>query len=61
MLSLKTLIVASGLVAACAAALPAAAQYPDRPVKIIVPYATGASTGILARLIGTRWSQLGHQ
>lgn len=61
MYSLETLIVATGLVAACSAAFPAAAQYPDRPVKIIVPYATGASTDILARLIGTRWSQVAGQ
>lgn len=61
MFSLKTLTVTTGLVVACSAALPAAAQYPDRPVKIIVPYATGASTDILARLIGTRWSQIAGQ
>src|SRR5437660_4862362 len=54
--------------AAGAAALPAvsrlaaAQRYPTRPVRIIVGYAAGGSTDILARLIG-QWlsEQLGQQ
>ena len=61
---LKTL--ASGLVLLCSAAmLPAAAQspdYPDRPIKWIVPYPPGGTTDLLARLMGQWLTQrLGQQ
>ena len=36
--------------------------YPDRPVTLIVPYAVGGSSDVLARLIGERLSKsLGQQ
>src|SRR5437773_4163499 len=54
--------------AAGAAALPAVSRvawaqtYPARPVRIIVGYAAGAATDILARLLGQRLSdRLGQQ
>lgn len=61
---LKTL--ASGLVLLCSAAmLPAAAQssdYPNRPIKWIVPYPPGGTTDLLARLMGQWLTQrLGQQ
>jgi tripartite-type tricarboxylate transporter receptor subunit TctC len=37
-----------------AATAPAVAQYPDRIVKIIVPYPPGGTTDILARIIGAQ-------
>src|SRR5262245_37971702 len=36
----------------------AAEPYPDHPITLIVPYATGGSSDVLARLIGERMSKL---
>lgn len=38
-------------------ALAQSPSYPSKPIKIIVPYATGGATDILARTIGERLSQ----
>lgn len=35
-------------------ALPAQAEYPDRPIRLIVPYAAGGSLDITARLLAER-------
>lgn len=35
-----------------------AANYPDRPIKIIVPFAPGGSTDILARVIGQKLTEI---
>ncbi len=51
------------LLALLALAAPAAAQtFPDRPITMVVPYAAGGSSDILARLIGERLGRtLGQQ
>src|SRR5215469_10965043 len=47
---------------ALAGGAPAAEPYPDRPITLIVPYAAGGSSDVLARLIGERMSKsLGQQ
>src|SRR6476619_4524047 len=48
--------------ALCATALPAsAADYPDRAIKMIVPFAAGGGTDVLARIIAqnlnSKWGQ----
>ncbi|WP_256977553.1 tripartite tricarboxylate transporter substrate binding protein [Bordetella genomosp. 10] len=35
----------------------ASADYPERPIKLIVPYAPGGSADIVARMVGDEWAK----
>lgn len=58
-----TLRIAAALAAILAAAAPAAAQtYPAKPITMIVPFAAGGPTDIIARLVGEQMGRtLGQQ
>jgi tripartite-type tricarboxylate transporter receptor subunit TctC len=47
---------------ACAFATGAAAQYPDKPIRLIVPQAAGSATDTVARILGAELGkELGQQ
>lgn len=50
-------IVAAVLAANGVVAQPAADRYPEKPIKIIVPFAPGGSTDILARVLGQKMTE----
>lgn len=54
-LSALTLLLASGL---AAGAQPAAENYPQRPIRFIVPYAPGGATDIVGRIVGPKVTDL---
>lgn len=53
----KAIALACGIVAGAGASVARAADFPDRPIRVIVPFAPGGSTDIIARLVTTRMSQ----
>lgn len=59
---LRLLQAASGAALMLSAALASAQAYPSKPVKVVVPYATGGSTDTTARLVAQALTQkLGQQ
>jgi len=58
----RGLTTGAALFAAVTSIQPAvAAGYPDHPVKIVVPFAAGGPTDVMARLIGQKLSEKLHQ
>jgi tripartite-type tricarboxylate transporter receptor subunit TctC len=46
-----------GLLALAVLSAPAAAQYPNKPITVIVPFAAGGPTDVVARLVGQHMSR----
>jgi tripartite-type tricarboxylate transporter receptor subunit TctC len=54
--------ITSGLFALVALTAPAIAQYPNKPITVIVPFAAGGPTDVVTRLVGDHMSRtLGQQ
>lgn len=51
------LIITSGLFAYLMLNGPASAEYPNRPITFVVPFAAGGPTDVVARLVGERMSR----
>src|SRR5579872_143076 len=49
------------LAAACGSFAANAQSYPNRPVKVIVPYAPGGATDIVARIVGDEFQKVTGQ
>lgn len=58
---MKRIIIAALVVCGAVWSSGAAAQYPDKPVRILVPYAPGGIVDIAARLVGKQLSLAWHQ
>jgi tripartite-type tricarboxylate transporter receptor subunit TctC len=60
--TIRNLALCTALVAAFGIAPALAAGYPDHPVKVIVPFAAGGPTDVMARLLAQKLSEkLGQQ
>ncbi|MDR2155597.1 MAG: tripartite tricarboxylate transporter substrate binding protein, partial [Burkholderiaceae bacterium] len=52
--SRRALLLSLGALATGLAPVAHAAEYPDRPIRVIVPYAPGGATDVVARLMSQK-------
>ena len=50
-------LIAGSLLALSLQSAPAAAQYPNKPITVIVPFAAGGPTDVVTRLVGDHMSR----
>ena len=53
----KHCLTVGGLLALALVSTPAAAQYPNKPITVIVPFAAGGPTDVVTRLVGEHMSR----
>src|SRR5262249_34942308 len=56
-MALMCRLIAGSLLALSLQSAPAAAQYPNKPITVIVPFAAGGPTDVVTRLIGDHMSR----
>ena len=56
-MSLMHRLITGGLFALALLSTPAAAQYPNKPITVIVPFAAGGPTDVVTRLVGEHMSR----
>jgi tripartite-type tricarboxylate transporter receptor subunit TctC len=56
-MALMCRLIAGSLLALSLQSVPAAAQYPNKPITVIVPFAAGGPTDVVARLVGDHMSR----
>ena len=57
MKSIRTFVLAAMSAAACLLPATASAEYPDRPIRVIVGYAAGGPTDVIARVVAKEMSE----
>jgi tripartite-type tricarboxylate transporter receptor subunit TctC len=58
---LSLILLSAACLALGVASAPAQDKYPSRPIKVIVPYAPGGATDIVARIVGDEMNKLTGQ